>query len=285
MRQGVAARLGRVPFAPQATRLLTIRLRATHPGFAVAIAVQDADGVVVGKRDLETKQNDCGELASAMQLAIAIAIDPMHQMPAPVSTASAQPTPTAVVPPTPQPLPPSAQLQGPPPPPPAMTETTDQYTIGAGLRVGASSEPSPTMGLTIHFRKRAGSLSWGFEGRYDGASETEAKSGQVETSILAASGLICLHRGALEGCALASAGYLRGRGIGFSEARSFSNPYGAAGVRLAHAFQVQGNFALEVGADALARLNSTTLYIDTDEVWTSSPLEFALGARAVWTIR
>ena len=140
------------------------------------------------------------------------------------------------------------------------------------------------MGATIHYRRQTGSLSWGFEGRYDKANEAEAKSGRIETSLWAASALLCLHRGALEGCAVASAGNLRGRGIGFNEARSFSNPYGAVGARLARTFPVQSNFALKVIAEAQARLNTTTLYIDTDEVWTSSPLELALGAQAVWAL-
>jgi hypothetical protein len=284
MRQGVAARLGREPFKPQAERLLTIRLRATHPGFGVAIAVHDAEGTVVGKRELQTKKNDCGELASAMQLAIAIAIDPLHQMPAPAPqpTAIAEPSPPPVE--QPQPRAPSAQIHGPPLPPPALPQPTTRDHVGVGLRVGASSEPSPTMGLTVHYRRRTGSLSWGLEGRYDSTNETEAKSGQIETSLWAASALLCLHRGALEACALASAGNLQGRGVGFNEARSFSNPYGAAGARLARAFPVQGNFAIIVGGEALARVNSTTLYIDTDEVWTSSPLEIALGAQAVWAL-
>jgi hypothetical protein len=285
MRQGVAARLGREPFEPQAKRLLTIRLRAKQTGFGVEIAVQDADGTVVGKRELQTKQNDCGELAEAMQLAIAIAIDPLHQAaPAAQPTASAEPSPTPVVQAPPEQRTPIAQVQGPPQPPPALRLPTDTDHIGVGLRLSASSEPDQTVGATIHYRRQTGSLSWGLEGRYDKANETEAKSGRIETSLWAASALLCLHRSALEACAVASAGNLRGRGIGFNEARSFSNPYGAVGARLARTFPVQSNFALKVVAEAQARLNTTTLYIDTDEVWTSSPIELALGAQAVWAL-
>ncbi len=287
MRQGVAARLGREPFEPQAKRLLTIRLRATRPGYGVEISVYDSEGTEVGRRELQTKKNDCAELASAMQLAIAIAIDPLHTMPAPAfqPTATVEPSPPPVVHSPPAPSTASTQIQGPPLPPPAPEQSGERHYIGAGLRLAASSEPDPSMGLTIHYRRRMGTLSWGLEGRYDTANETDAKSGRIETSIWAASALLCLNRSALEACALASAGNLRGRGIGYSDARSFSNPYGAVGGRLAHAFPVQGNFAVELGAEALARLNTTTLYIDTDEVWTSSPLELALGARAVWALR
>jgi hypothetical protein len=283
MRRGVAARLGRQPFDAQAERLLTVRLEGRASGYAVDITVQGAGGEVIGKRSLSTERQDCDELASAMQLAIAIAIDPLHNMPTPAAASEtpAAPTPLAEAEP---PAPPAPEVQTPPPaPPPPMPEPSSRH-LGVGLLLAATTEPNPSIGLTVHYGNRAPHRAWAIEGRLDKPSEISAMSGQVRTSLFSASLLLCLRPSSLDLCALGSIGNLWGRGSGYGESQSFQTPYGAAGLRLGHHFAVHRDFAIQVSGDLLGRVNTTTLLVDDEEVWTSSRVEFGLGARAVWRI-
>lgn len=281
MRRGVAARLGREPFAVDSERSLSVALEATRRGFSVEILVYDASGSVVGKRSLATERKDCAELASAMQLAIAMAIDPLHNMPAPpavVESAEAEPPPSV-------PSEPAAQLESVPPLRPApLPATVSSRHVGVGISLAATTEPNPSAGLTAQYGHRGAFTAWAMEMRLDMPTSVSDKSGTVETSLWAGSLLACLHKYRTEACALASVGSLRGRGSGYGESESFSTPYAAGGLRLARWIAVGPEFAIQVSGDILGRLNTTTLLVDNDEVWTSSPFEVALGARAQWRL-
>lgn len=282
MRRGVAARLGREPFDTKADRALTVRLEAAESGYRADISVQDAEGNEVGKRSLSTDREDCAELASAMQLAIAIAIDPMHSMPKPAPQPAAEP-PALVAPALAQA--PSLHLGPPLPPPPPGTKEQASRHLGAGLLLAASTEPNPSIGLTLHYAHRSEHSAWAIEGRIDNPSEVSAMTGQVQTSLWAGSFLMCLRPQAFDLCGVASLGRIWGRGSGYEESASFQTLYAAGGVRLARLFSVQGNFGIQVSTDLLGRLNTTTLLVDNEEVWSSSRMEFGIGARALWRLK
>src|SRR5438128_1351366 len=104
LEDAVSARLGYPPFRTDAARTLTARVSASGRGLLARMELRDAGGNLLGKRDLAGAGEGCGELAAAMELAIAIAIDP--------ASATRPPPPLSEAPPPSQPPPP-------PPPPPA----------------------------------------------------------------------------------------------------------------------------------------------------------------------
>ena len=94
MKNAVTARLGYDPFDPEAEEIVTAQITRTQTGLRGQVDLRDQALVVKGARTLTSEQSDCAELASAMTLAISIAIDP-HSIARPAATSTSTPTPTS----------------------------------------------------------------------------------------------------------------------------------------------------------------------------------------------
>jgi hypothetical protein len=81
MRQLVAARLGYDPFRDQSQRAIAVTITRDPKGFRAVLELRDDTGKVVGTRTLSSTSSDCNELASAIALALTIAIDPLGEAP------------------------------------------------------------------------------------------------------------------------------------------------------------------------------------------------------------
>ncbi len=279
IRRGVAARLGREGFDANAARRLRVEMSGHKVGFSARINVYDASGELAGTRSLATAEADCGELVKAMELAIAIAIDPLYtlgpgQEPAPPEPAPVAPKPVPVLAPPVRPEPIVAQ----------PVEQSPEHRIAVGLVVAVSTEPAETFGITFAYRKEYTSLAWGLEARFDTTRELSVAPGRVETGLVHASALLCRMGSLVDVCAVASLGALRSEGVGFPETRSTKNPYVAGGARLCHRFALTDSLGIALGIDLVARANHVTLYVDNSDVWESSPFELSMGARGVWSI-
>ncbi len=282
IRRGVAARLGREGFDASADRRLRVEMSGHKLGFSARINVYDASGELAGTRSIATAESDCGELVHAMELAIAIAIDPLYTLGAGQAPVLVAPEP--VVPVVAAPVP--AVLEHAPmtSSPALLSEPEPEHRIAVGLVVAVSTEPEETFGLTFAYRKQYRSLAWGAEARFDTTREMPVAPGHVETGLLHASGLLC-HVGSLvDVCVIASLGVLRSEGIGFSETSATKNPYVAGGARVCHHFSLTKSLGIDVGVDLVSRANHVTLYVDNNDVWESSPFELSVGARGVWSI-
>lgn len=273
--RGVAARLGRDAFRMDSDRSLVVQVAALGSGFQADIKVYDDSGDVIGTRELITEAADCAELLSALELAIAIAIDPLYNMP----KAPSEPAVVTVAVEVPEPA-----VRSDPPPPPSRVDPVEA-SLGAGLHVAGSSEPDSTLGITGQYKERRSVLAWAVEGRFDLPSEVPAVAGGViATQITSASGLLCMVSTSLEVCGLLSLGVLRSAGHTYADSRSVTTPYGALGGRLGYRVALRSSFALEFGADLLARLQRTTLLVDEEVAWESAPYEISFGLRGLWRI-
>src|SRR6185295_16107305 len=208
-------------------------------GLRYEVALLDGAGQRGGKRELSTPGGDCGELASAMELAISIAIDPM------VVTRAA---PAPPHPPTPPPQPPA------PPPLPAAPApaaavaarpaSPASLEAGVGVQATVGSAPGPAMGLAAWAGLRWPRVSISVEGRADFAGGTAqsagAAPGRVEASLLLGGFVPCVHRGAVLACAILAAGALQGTGVGVAEPRKETTLYVAAGARIGARVHVAG---------------------------------------------
>lgn len=103
LRAGVIARLGRDPFFGDADRKAFIDVKQTAAGFVAAIELREGRGA---SRRAIGPTSKCEDAVNALELALAVIIDPAYNAP---SSSSTQPTTTQ---PTMQPLPPP--VSGPP---------------------------------------------------------------------------------------------------------------------------------------------------------------------------
>ena len=79
VRGAVAERLGYDPFAGDAPESVVVKLKRTDRGLRAEVEIRDRSGHATGARSLDSAsaRNDCTELASALALAVALAIDPL----------------------------------------------------------------------------------------------------------------------------------------------------------------------------------------------------------------
>lgn len=165
----VVARLGRDPFAANATRFLEGTSQRQGDTFSAVLSVRDADGTLLGTRDLSSTAPTCQPLADAVALALVLTIDPNAGMEASEPTGlrppqpgpSATATPRPMLAPTPVLAPPAggaANLADPEQPDAAEAgglagESTDgpwQAQLGARALLAARVLPSAAWGMGWH---------------------------------------------------------------------------------------------------------------------------------------
>ena len=286
VRDAVSSRLGYFPFDSRADR--TVRARITSAGAGAGLRAEVAlvapNGEVTGGRQLSTPTGDCAELASAMELAISIAIDPL------VVTRA---TPTAPAPAGPRPAP------APPPAPVAVTPAVVAVSAGApvdaaspaALRAGidvlgsVGSAPAPALGISAEVGLRWGRGSVALVARADLPATRDDGSGRggVQSSLLLASVVPCVHHGIALVCAIAAAGALQGSGVDVPDPQHATTAYLAGGARLGAELPLAGPLALRIRLEVLATPTRTALRIDGRDRWVTPTLSGNLGAGVVGT--
>ncbi|HXU02583.1 MAG TPA: hypothetical protein VN903_16575 [Polyangia bacterium] len=282
IRAGVAARLGYEPFDDSAALAVTTTVIRTGRTLEARIEIAGADGKSAAERKLVSRESDCQELASAIELAISIAIDPLAgSRPRP-----AAPPPPSPPPPPPAPLPPQVIVVREPAAPPALPPPAPRVPIVFQVRLGGlgavGSEPAAAVGGSVQASARRGSFSLGLEGRGDLASTTALQLngvavGDMETSLLMGALVPCASRWVLEGCALLAVGSIRASSHGLDMPQQVSAPFLAVGARVGVELPLGGILSAGVHADLLAPLTELVLRVNGQPVWTSPPISGALG--------
>jgi hypothetical protein len=286
IRAGVAARLGYEPFDDRAERLVSATVSRTGHVLEARIQIAGADGKAAAERRLASRQADCSELASAMELAISIAIDPLAgSRPRPEPPA---PPPASPPPPAPPPAPPQVIVvrePAPPPvaPPPPAARVPIVFLVRLGGLGSVGSAPAAAFGGTVQASVRRGSFSIGVEGRGDVAVTTEfdyngMRVGDMETSLLMGALVPCASRGLLEGCALFAAGELRASARGLQMPQQVTAPFAAVGARVGLELPLGSVLSAGAHADVLAPITETVLRVSGQPVWTSPAISAAFGA-------
>lgn len=269
LRESAAARLGYDPFRADAPGAVSAVLTRGPHGLRAVVELRDPSGQVTGSRLLTTARNDCQELASAMVLAICIAVDPF------VLT---RPAPASSPPPAPPASPPSPCPACPVCPPPPRSPV--RFRVGAGLQVGVGAVPSlASLGVTAQVELRYRAFSLGIEGRVDPrvGSASAPTGGGVGATLIAAALVPCARWRFLGFCALLELGALQGTGVDIASTYLGTTLYAAAGIRLAGTIPLRSWLALELHLDGLTPLTYTTLSLDGGEVWATPPVSGALG--------
>ena len=275
---GVSARLGYEPFDDKAGDVVRVTVQSSGHGLEAQIEMTDATGGPKAERRLVSRERDCAELASAVELAVSIAIDPFR-----LSRATVQQDP-GVAPGAPADHRPDKESarSGPEVCVANAPATVAQRGPLSGLALAGvvgslGAAPSPAVGVVIGAALRAGGWSLGLEGRADLPASKGLRAGEATTGLLAASLVPCAHLGVAAVCALGTAGALRASGHGLVDARQVTLPYAAVGARLALAFPVSPRWSARLHGDVTAPLTESKVVVDGDVVWTSPILSAALG--------
>jgi len=277
IRAGVAARLGYEPFREKAADLVRVSIRPAGRGLEARIELVDGRGQVQATRRLTSRDRGCGELASSVELAVAIAVDPMGSPMGPPmgphpsgEAAVSRPRPGAA-------SPPAAAVASAPPSRPADEGPPLSWRAQVGLIGGWGSAPSLGVGLTFGGALEGQGWSVGLEGRADLPASKSLRAGEASAGLLVASLVPCLRFGVASACVLATGGARQVAGDGLESARHATAAYLAFGGRLAAALPISRKLALALHGDVTAPVTRIRLEVDDDVVWTSPTLVVALG--------
>jgi hypothetical protein len=274
IRTGVAGRLGYEPFRERAADLLRATLRRAGNQLEARIELLDGQGNLRAQRRLVSRGRDCAELAASVELAIAIAIDPM---------ASAAPASPAVSPDAPATAarPERPRVDTAPVARPRESSAPAASPLGVWLAVaalgGVGSAPGPNAGLLLGGGIEHGHISLGLEARADLPASKELRAGQARAYLLAGSLVPCLHLDRAALCALATAGVRRVSGSGLLDERSATLAYVALGGRIGLELPLREQLSLTLHGDVTAPLTETRLTVDDGVVWTSPAVAVALA--------
>ena len=268
----VRARLGFDPFREPAEVIMRATVERRGEELNATLRMSSSQDQPLGERHLVSNRAACAELASAMDLAISIAIDPL-------TVAGPAPAPVQIAAP---PAPAAPPAVAPPPPAPAIPVFIEAE-LGAAGNTGGSL--SPTLGF---FAGAAlGRQSWSVlvEGRADLPTSRAVAGGQIDVSVLAGTLAPCLRRGRFGVCVLGTFGQLRGSGRDLDAAQAVTTTYVALGGRVQADALRAGAFALRAQLDLVSPLSRTTLKVGGQPVWTTPSVSVSLGLAGVVTFR
>ena len=289
LQQGIIARLGRDPFWGRGASQMWITISRSGTELVATIAARAEDGGAAQVRAVTSRRAECVELASAVELAIAIAIDPVAATGGPSQAPGDVAEPFEPPSAPPGSVAPASGAPGAAPlvavqrtaTPEARSARDRHWFVGAGLLLSAWAGPSPSPGFALDLGARQRAWSLTLEGRVDYPTEKAVPGGAVGAVPILAAAVPCYHVRWLAACAVAAAGVLRGSAADLPGARVDVTPYCAAGARLAAELPVGARFALGAHVDALATLTPTHLQIYQAEVWHTPGASMTLGLMAI----
>ncbi len=276
MRDELERRLGREPFGSDARTTLLCRVGRRAGGLRAVISVVDAGGPGP-ERVLDSPHRDCADLAQAMELTLALAIDPSA-----VDGASA-PVPAEARPPARQA---QAEVVRPVTPVSSVVAQEAQVALprarlsavfGAAVAVDVGLGPGPGLGVAASAGVRGDVWSLELELGATLSTGVDALGGTVRAQLGALSIVPCWWAGRLALCGVARAGVLRGSGEGFAGARSDTAFSAGAGARVSWPVAGGGGVAVRVLAEVTTSIAGGRLVADDRELWRNPPLAAAFG--------
>lgn len=260
----VGARLGRDPFVDEApTRVVVNISRGAPPALVALVEVTRPDGRV-GKRTLDSPTGDCLELASAVELAVSLALDPASKRP-----------PVVEAPPAPPPVKEVVVVQAPPvvAPPPAITPFG---RVGALMTAGGL--PGFSGGLLIGGGLLLRHFSIALEGRAHLPTRVLTTDSTTTTFLALASLVPCLELGRFSGCLVGSVGPFQ-----FDDgAQRQTSVMGQGGARVQVGFEPLQQLRLVPWLEGGVVVTRTTLLRNGVPLWVTWPVAVSGGLFVEW---
>lgn len=151
------------------------------------------------------------------------------------------------------------------------------FSIGGGPAFAYALQPTAVMGMSLGFALRRGAWSVELDVDARAPSHVAYATGTVTAQLFSFSLAACLHGRNLNACALGDGGFIDGAGEGFLRSTRDRTPYAATGLRLGWHQPIAGNWSTLLYAAAVVPAVRTTLWIDSEPVWTMPPIAARLG--------
>lgn len=296
IRAAVQARLGYDPFFVWAHETIFVEVSRAAGAIHVQVKLVGEDNALRGTRELRVKEKNCASVLDAMALSISLAIDPNSVIGAASASAPEEsappPEPAPAPPPPPSESPPAealpARLESPALPLAAPEEAQVHVRIAASAMgwLGAASTANVGGIALVGARWRA--LSLDLEGRVDVPStgRTEGLGIRVQSWILAASAVPCVHIGPLFGCGVLSLGSQTVTSVGAEIPQASHGRWAGAGGRAGVEIPVGKALAVRVYGDLLRDVtNRVVVNLGNTEVYAFPPISGGLGVGVAWQIR
>jgi hypothetical protein len=278
LKAAISARLGDDPFVEEAPVVLTASVQRGDGGLH-AIIDRQQNGRAAGHREITSSSMDCIELASALELALSVVIDPLamtRRVPAvPV------PTPPVPTPPIPTVAPTTTVVVDPSRPSPESpakpVPVRPVFAAGIGILGALGSAPAPSVGPLLEAELRWPGWSLALDGRLHLPSGMAVGQGDVNTSVAAATLAPCLRFSGAGACVVGEAGAQWAAGQHLSDEHQWATPYAAVGARFFYDWSLPFRLAIRAQVEAFAPLIRTTLVVSDTPVWTTPVVYGALG--------
>jgi len=291
-RASLSARLGRDLVDDSAPELLRIHVRREAERRRGTVEWFGASGKRKGLRELSSERADCEELAQALELAVALVIDPpsFSRPEAARPPSPPPPAPPAQDLPPPAPAPPQSARAPPPVPPqtvqvPAVAPQSraPSVLLGLGTRASWRLLPHTALGLHIEGGLRFEHLSLSLDATAWLPRTTPVTEARLRSMLVAAGARVCAHLGPFGACPQLSAGRLWCEGVGLENARTARAPWLASGARLfAEWRSPTPNLRLQLLAEGLFILTKNRFLAGDVELWQTLRLGGSLGLMGVW---
>jgi hypothetical protein len=308
VRRAVAARLGYDPFvdgdgaAGMIDRTVRVTIGPSGHWLRATIELVDETGELVGAHQLAPRLRGCDALASAMELAIAIAIDPLR--------ASAPPAPPTEPSPTPEPSPLPTPARGnasanananananasantvaralrrarapelhDSPAEDHLYDDTRVHLVGRfSILAAVGSAPAATWGLALGLAAQWRRFSLGGELRADLPGSSVSAGGTVSSSLVTVHLLPCVRAYGFFFCGLLSAGMVIAYGSEFPVDRRVVLPFFGGGARTGVELKLGRALGLGLAADLLAPFTRARLQLDDQTLFHAQPVSGAFS--------
>jgi len=271
-RNQVAARLGYDVFSGGGEEV-SVTLSARAGRIRGRAVVTRAGQATPGVRELEAPPEECSSLVSALAIAVAIALDPVHSM-APVVRAA--PPPVAASVPEAPPVSPAPPVRPPPLSPPAPTSARKALTIsGVGDVLATVGEtPGPTLGGELGVALRYGLLVAEARVRVDSmVTPTTVPSGdRLVATVYSLVVSPCAQAGPWRGCVVGRVGLFEGDDPDIANAPLGTSGFASVGLEagyvlaIVHQLRIRGLVMVE------APLVRTSLNVGGSRQWLAGPV-------------
>ena len=290
LRAQVVERLGYDPFRDDAPTAIVATIRRGPTGRRAETRLYDGAGRELGVRQLSSPHDDCVEIASAMALAISVAIDQIALARSIATVPAAAATPPQPPPAPPLPPPPATPRTATTAPAPRPQPASAFRDLGLDAQLGVLATtgfgPGPTCGATLGVRVSHGALSIAIAARVDLPQAVAFRDGIVVALPIAGDIEPCLRLGRVALCLLGTFGVRRAWASGYAAANLvLDSPLVAFGARLGWEHPIGGRFALRWRADAQLVTSQLALWIDGEVAWRSPPLTASVGVDLVLRLR
>jgi hypothetical protein len=262
----VGARLGRDPFVDDAGTRVVVNISRGVPPALVAIVEVTRPDLRVGKRTLDSPTGDCLELASAVELAVSLSLDPGSRR-----------APVVETPPPPPPRQEVVVVQSPPPPvvpPPPAVKPFGR----AGLLMTAGGLPGLSGGVLVGGGILVRSFSLALEGRAHLPTRVLTSDSTTTTFLALASLVPCLELGRFSGCLVGSVGPFQ-----FDDgSQRQTSVMGQGGARVQVGFEPLQQFRLVPWMEGGVVVTRTTLSRNGVSLWVNWPVAVSGGLFVEW---